>query len=148
MQTKEFRRQEAFHELQKLIFCKVLDEKEVVDDLRFFVLGNERKSIAGQRRLMEERISPLFEAVKERYPYIFDPNEGIKLNLRVLAYVVSELQRYSLLSTQADVKGQAYEELVGANLRGDRGEFFTPRNVCDMAVQVVFSLFSIKSLHR
>ena len=133
---------EAFHELQKLIFCKVLDEKEVVDDLRFFVLGEERKSIAGQRRLQDERIAPLFEEVKERYPYIFEPNEPIKLNLKVLAYIVSELQRYSLLNTQADVKGQAYEELVGANLRGDRGEFFTPRNVCDMAVRMVFSLQS------
>ena len=29
-----------------------------------------------------------------------------------------------------------------ANLRGDRGEFFTPRNVCDMAVWMVLSLHS------
>ena len=133
---------EAFHELQKLIFCKVLDEKEVVEDLRFFVLGEERKSIAGQRRLRDERIALLFEDVKNRYPYIFEPDERIKLNLKVLAYIVSELQRYSLLNTQTDVKGQAYEELVGANLRGDRGEFFTPRNVCDMAVRMVLSLHS------
>ena len=133
---------EAFHELQKLIFCKVLDEKEVVDDLRFFVLGEERKSIAGQRRLRDERIAPLFDEVKDRYPYIFEPDDRVKLNLRVLSYIVSELQRYSLLNTQTDVKGQAYEELVGANLRGDRGEFFTPRNVCDMAVRMVLSLHS------
>ena len=131
---------EAFHELQKLIFCKVLDEKEVVDDLRFFVRGEERKSIAGQRRLRDERIAPLFKEVKDHYPYIFDPDDRVKLNLKVLAYIVSELQRYSLLNTQTDVKGQAYEELVGANLRGDRGEFFTPRNVCDMAVHMVLSL--------
>ena len=133
---------EAFHELQKLIFCKVLDEKEVVDNLQFFILVEERKSIAGQRRLRDERIGPLFDGVKERYPYIFESDERIKLNLRVLAYIVSELQRYSLLNTQTDVKGQAYEELVGANLRGDRGEFFTPRNVCDMVVRMVLSLYS------
>ena len=133
---------EAFHELQKLIFCKVLDENEFVEQLRFFVRGEERKSIAGQQRLRDERITPLFKQVKERYPYIFEPDERIKLNLKVLAYIVSELQRYSLLNTQTDVKGQAYEELVGANLRGDRGEFFTPRNVCDMAVHMVLSLYS------
>ncbi len=132
---------EAFHELQKLIFCKVLDEKEVVDELRFFVLPEERKSIAGQQRLVEERINPLFCEVKERYPYIFKSGDSVALNLRVLAYIVSELQRYSLLTTETDVKGQAYEELVGANLRGDRGEFFTPRNVCNMAVQMVIALF-------
>lgn len=133
---------EAFHELQKLIFCKVLDEDEFVDQLRFFVRGEERKSIAGQRRLRDERVAPLFDKVKDRYPHIFESDDRIKLNLKVLAYIVSELQRYSLLKTQTDVKGQAYEELVGANLRGDRGEFFTPRNVCDMAVRMVLALYS------
>jgi len=133
---------EAFHELQKLIFCKVLDEKEVVNRLRFFVHIEERRSISGQRRLHDERIRPLFDEVKDRYPYIFETDDRIKLESRVLAYIVLELQRYSLLNTKTDVKGQAYEELVGANLRGDRGEFFTPRNVCDMAVRMVLSLYS------
>jgi type I restriction enzyme M protein len=63
------------------------------------------------------------------------------LENRVLAYIVAELQRYSLLRTDADVKGAAYEEIVGANLRGDRGEFFTPRNVCRMAVEMVFATY-------
>ena len=132
---------EAFHELQKLIFCKVLDEYETISSLRFYVRPEERKSIAGQRKVHDDRIIPLFREVKNRYPYIFEPGEGIKLNSRVLAYVVSELQRYTLLRTNTDVKGAAYEELVGANLRGDRGEFFTPRNVCDLAVRMVLSLF-------
>ena len=137
---------EAFHELQKLMFCKVLDEREFVDQLRFFVRGKERKSIAGQRQLRDDRIAPLFDSVKERYPYIFESDDRVKLNLKVLAYIVSELQRYSLLNTQTDVKGQAYEELVGANLRGDRGEFFTPRTVCDMAVRMVLSLHSNRKI--
>ncbi|MCI0561120.1 MAG: N-6 DNA methylase [Nitrososphaera sp.] len=137
---------EAFHELQKLIFCKVHDEYETTGTLRFFIRGDERRSEAGQRRVLEERIAPLFEEVKERYPYIFEGGEKIKLNRRVLSYIVSELQRYSLLRTNTDVKGAAYEELVGENLRGDRGEFFTPRNVCDMAVRMALSLFSKQRL--
>lgn len=137
---------EAFHELQKLIFCKVLDETEAIDSLRFFVQPDERKSAAGQKRLIDERIEPLFTEVKTRYPYIFERNDRIGLAPRVLAYVVSELQRYAFLQTNTDVKGQAYEELVGANLRGDRGEFFTPRNVCEMTVRMVLSLFPKKRL--
>ena len=54
----------------------------------------------------------------------------------MVAYIVSELQRYSLLPP-VDVKGVAYEEIVGSNLRGDRGEFFTPRNACRMAVAML-----------
>jgi type I restriction enzyme M protein len=38
-----------------------------------------------------------------------------------------ELRRYSFFeSRNIDVKGKAYEELVGANLRSDRGEFSAP----------------------
>ena len=133
---------EAFHEMLKLIFCKVYDETESSGELAFYIRNEERRSESGQRRVVTDRINPLFAAVKKRYPYIFKRNETIDLNQRVLSYIVSELQRVSLLQTKTDVKGSAYEELVGANLRGDRGEFFTPRNVCDMAVRMVVSMFS------
>lgn len=41
------------------------------------------------------------------------------------------------MNTRIDIKGKAYEEIVGANLRGDRGEFFTPRNVMQMVVEMI-----------
>ena len=41
------------------------------------------------------------------------------------------------MDTRIDFKGKAYEEIVGSNLRGDRGEFFTPRNVMQMAVAMI-----------
>ena len=132
---------EAFHELLKLIFCKTFDEEESWDNLLFAVHPRERMSESGQRRLMEERLDPLFESILERYPFIFEQGERIRLDRRVAAYVVHELQYLSLLDTTTDVKGDAYEELVGENLRGDRGEYFTPRNVCDMATRMVMSLY-------
>ena len=131
---------EAFHEFVKLIFCKAYDEEESTGNLRFCIGTKERSVESGQRRLMEERLTPLFRDVVHRYPFIFEARETIKLEPRVAAYVVSELQWLSLLNTETDVKGDAYEELVGANLRGDRGEFFTPRNVCDMAVNIAMAL--------
>ena len=137
---------EAFHELLKLIFCKMFDEEEGDDELQFAIHPGERLSESGQRRLMEERLVPLFERIIDRYPFIFDSNERIMLEPRVAAYIVSELQLISLARTPTDVKGAAYEELVGENLRGDRGEFFTPRNVCDMVVQMVISLHTVNDL--
>ncbi len=133
---------EAFHELLKLIFCKTFDEEESADELEFGVDPQERRSESGQRRMMEERMEPLFQRVLERYPFIFEHDDRIKLDPRVVAYVVSELQFLSLIDTTTDVKGDAYEELVGANLRGDRGEFFTPRNVCDMAVRMAMDIYN------
>jgi len=126
---------EAFWELLKLIFCKIHDERNS-QEVEFYAGANERSGINGTLKV-KARIDRLFSAVKKDYPSIFPANEAIGLTPSVLAYLVGQLQMYSLLESDVDVKGHAYEEIVGANLRGDRGEFFTPRNVCNMAVAML-----------
>ena len=125
----------AFEELLKLIFIKVYDE-QFSTSLQFYALPDEDVAV------VRERLTQLFEKVKSKYEYIFDHKDQIELNDSVLRYVVSELQRFTFVETATDIKGEAYEELVGPNLRGDRGEFFTPRNVCNMMIKMTFSLFS------
>ena len=123
---------QAFWELLKLIFCKIHDERQN-DEVEFFAAATERHGLIGPPRV-QKRIEALFKQVRNDYPTIFTEDESIKLNPNVLSYLVSQLQMYSLLESDVDVKGRAYEEIVGSNLRGDRGEFFTPRNICRMAV--------------
>lgn len=126
---------QAFWELLKLIFCKIHDERESTA-VEFYAAANERAGINGPLKV-KKRIDNLFKAVKADYPTIFQENDAVALTPQVLAYIVSQLQLYSLLESDVDVKGHAYEEIVGSNLRGDRGEFFTPRNVCNMAVAML-----------
>lgn len=127
---------EAFWELLKLIFTKIEDER--APKLNFFATSSERSS-ATVASAAKKRIQKLFEErVVKKYPMIFDAKDAdIDLKPEVVAYVVTELQGYSLLRSPVDVKGVAYEEIVGSNLRGDRGEFFTPRNACRMAVSML-----------
>ncbi len=134
--TDGLQKQPAFFELLKVIFCKIYDERNLPNPLEFYATAREKASNDG-RLTVVNRISKIFDAVKKQYPAIFDANDQIKLQSRSLAYIVGELQRYSFLRTNIDVKGKAYEELVGANLRGDRGEFFTPRNVQKMTVRML-----------
>ncbi len=129
-------KQAAFFELLKVIFCKIEDERNIPKPLEFYTTSEERSNPDGQLTV-QKRIAKIFESVKKRQGKIFDANDEIKLKPRSLAYIVSELQRYSLLNTNIDIKGKAYEEIVGANLRGDRGEFFTPRNVMKMTVDMI-----------
>lgn len=117
----------AFHEFLKITFCKVFDER-VSPSPRFFMLPEEQRSTVGQKAVLG-RLEELFKEVGNEYGYIFGKNEKINLQPNVASYLVGELQKYSLLETDFDYKGQAYEEIVGANSRGDRGEFFTPRNL-------------------
>jgi len=126
---------DAFWELLKLIFCKIRDERGS-NDVQFYASSQERHGINGPLKV-KARLEQLFAEVKADFPTIFKKEEAIELTAPVLAYIVSQLQTYSLLESDVDVKGRAYEEIVGANLRGDRGEFFTPRNVCKMAVSML-----------
>lgn len=126
---------EAFWELLKIIFCKIHDERSS-DEVEFYATSKERHGMNGQLKV-KARIARLFDEVKAEYPTIFRENETVELNDGVRAYIVSQLQMYSLLESDIDVKGRAYEEIVGSNLRGDRGEFFTPRNICQMAVTML-----------
>jgi len=129
----------AFEELLKLIFIKVYDER-FSPRLNFYILPNE------DIEEVRNRLLNVFLKVKKRWKYIFKPGETLELNDQVLRYAVSELQRFSLVDTDVDVKGEAYEEIVGPNLRGDRGEFFTPRNVCRMTIDMLFSLLPEEKL--
>ncbi len=129
-------KQTAFFELLKIIFCKIEDEKNLFEEPEFFVTTKERDNADGQLNV-KKRLSKIFKKVKERHKQIFTLVDEIGLSPRTLAYVVGELQRYSLLDTNIDIKGKAYEEIVGSNLRGDRGEFFTPRNVMKMTVEMI-----------
>jgi type I restriction enzyme M protein len=116
-------KQSAFFELLKVIFCKIEDERNIPAPLDFYATSNERKNPDGQLTV-KNRISKIFTRVKRKYGKIFEPNQEISLTQRSLAYIVSELQKYSLLNTNIDIKGKTYEEIVGANLRGDRGGVF------------------------
>jgi type I restriction enzyme M protein len=129
-------KQDAFWELLKLIFCKIEDERSGV--LQFYVTPTELSNnlAAGAAKTRIQKI--LEDRVIEKYPTIFvGADSEINLKARVVAYVVSQLQRFSLLASAVNVKGIAYEEIVGSNLRGDKGEFFTPRNACRMAVTML-----------
>jgi len=126
---------QAFWELLKLIFCKIYDERND-SEVEFYASATERSGMNGQIKV-KDRIERLFAQVRSEYPVIFEDDQNIKLKPNVLAYLVGQLQMYSLLESDIDVKGRAYEEIVGSNLRGDRGEFFTPRNICQLAVAML-----------
>jgi type I restriction enzyme M protein len=128
---------EAFWELLKVIFAKIEDERSA--KLSFYATPTELQSKTSAAPC-KARIQKLFtDKVVKKYPTIFEAPEAqeIQLKSNVVAYVVAQLQNFSLLASPVDVKGVAYEEIVGSNLRGDRGEFFTPRNAVRMAVTMM-----------
>ena len=74
--------------------------------------------------------------MKKEYE-LFGPRDELTLSDRALAFIVGELAPYNLTGTDADVKGIAYQELVGDNLRGDRGQYFTPPAAVKLMVDIL-----------
>lgn len=130
-------KEEAFWQFLYLIFAKMYDEEVHKRENREFWAGpTERFSEEGRKKI-RSRVEPLFEQAKSAYSDVFDGDERIKLSDRALAFMVSELSRYDFTRTNLDAKGAAYQEIVGSNLRGDKGQYFTPRGVVDMAVDML-----------
>lgn len=136
----------AFWELLNLIFCKLYDEKRRFADAkqgisyrrRFWVGVKEQNTEKGQAAVAE-RIKGLFEDLKESniFKDVFDGNEQIMLSNRGLAFVASELAKYSFLDATVDVKGTAYETIVSNTLKQEAGQFFTPRNIIKCMVEML-----------
>jgi N-6 DNA Methylase len=130
----------AFWQFLYLIFAKIRDEQRPGEPL-FYAYAREPFEEEGRKRI-RERIDRLFAEVKDEYGPgskhpIFRGNEEITLSLRALGFLVSELARYDLINTDIDAKGIAYQELVGTNLRGDRGQYFTPRGAVRLMVEIL-----------
>lgn len=128
----------AFWQFLYLLFAKMYDERQSLHtrrDPEFYVHPQEPFSDEG-RRAIRRRIEALFAEVKREYA-LFGPRDELTLSDRALAFIVGELAPYNLTGTDADVKGIAYQELVGANLRGDRGQYFTPPAAVKLMVDIL-----------
>ncbi|MCM1040754.1 MAG: N-6 DNA methylase [Ruminococcus sp.] len=140
---------EAFDELDKLIFCKIYDEKKDRDigepyDFQVIPVEPENNTEAAKAKAESEtnarllkRLNALYEegrriGERKNDPEIFKDN--IKLNAAKARTVVSYLEGIDLLSTDLDSKGRAFETFMGSFFRGDFGQYFTPRNIVSFIV--------------
>jgi type I restriction enzyme M protein len=120
-------------QLINLIFCKIYDERFTEpDDIVTFRAGVDEE--AGK---VKERILELFENVKRKYKEVLDESDTITLDANSIAYVVGELQNYCLIEAERDIIADAFETFIGHALKGGQGQFFTPRNVVKMMVDIL-----------
>lgn len=120
-------------QLINLIFCKIYDERFTEpDDIVTF-----RAGIDEEPQKVKERILGLFNKVKRKYKEVLEQNDIINLDAKSIAYVVGELQNYCLIEAERDVIADAFETFIGHALKGGQGQFFTPRNVIKMMVDIL-----------
>lgn len=120
-------------QLINLIFCKLYDEKNTApNEIVRFRAGVEEKAIE-----VESRIREIFDDVKTYLPEVIDIGDRISLDTNSIVFLVGELQNYSLMNSERDVIADAFETFIGHALKGGQGQFFTPRNVVKMMVDIL-----------
>lgn len=136
---------EAFDELDKLIFCKIWDERKPRRmgepyDFQIITVTKEEEKDEQKRRLIENanlynRIKALYEEGRAKDKEVFRDN--IRLTPEKIRTVVSYLEGVNLSETDLDSKGRAFETFMGSFFRGNFGQYFTPREIVKFIVDVL-----------
>ena len=127
---------EAFDELDKLIFCKLWDERKLRKpgepyDFQIFTEDTREKT---EKELLE-RLKKLYEEGRKKDSEVF--KDDIRLSASKARTVVSYLESIDLSATDLDSKGRAFETFMGSFFRGDFGQYFTPRPIVKFIVDVL-----------
>lgn len=158
---------DVFEEVFKLIFTKLYDEygsKKDKANIEFYLDQNiddeERvdydklkESLIGLNdkkfRVMEFRntgqtdtelknkIQELFDEAKNQWTGVFPDSSNFELSDSHLSVCISSFQDVKLFNSNLLVVDEAFEYLVNKSAKGEKGQFFTPRHVIDMCVQML-----------
>ena len=136
---------EAFDELDKLIFCKIWDERKPRRmgepyDFQIITVSKEVEKSEVKRRHMEndnlyKRVMALYEEGRKKDKEVFRDN--IRLTPEKIRTVVGYLESVNLGETDLDSKGRAFETFMGSFFRGNFGQYFTPREIVKFIVDVL-----------
>lgn len=105
-------------DLSKLILVSIAYTKGYADaEVRDFKAGK-----AGAN-------ATLLPVLVKTFPSAIKPHENFTLDDNALRHAFDLLKRIDLVSSPSHTFGDAFQALMGPRLRGDKGQFFTPRSV-------------------
>ncbi|BCZ18230.1 hypothetical protein NHP190003_15120 [Helicobacter sp. NHP19-003] len=120
-------------EMILLILCKIYDERFTANDkmVRF------RASVDESDKEVRDRIDELFADIQQKYDDVLNKQDTITFDSKTLKLVVGKLQNICITETDRDSVGDAFEVFIGYSLKGSQGQFFTPKNVVRLMVEIV-----------
>lgn len=124
--------EQAFDEMSKILACKLNEERRALQgfDNRF---DSAILKPMGALKGMEQ----IFTDTKADFKEVFQANETISLKSdETILDLVKLLEPFDLYGTGEDIKGAVYESFLSGTLRGELGQYFTPRELVDFTVEL------------
>lgn len=125
---------DEFNEIFKLIFAKIWDEKEALENRKDKTVEFSK---ALDPDITFDRINGLFKKACEEWPGIFKDNEDIELAKRHLQVCVGPIEGVRLMGSNLRIMDDAFEYLLPTEAKKKKGQFFTPRHVVEMCVRML-----------
>lgn len=139
---------EALDELSKIIYTKIYDERQVVDSeigtlfrFQIYGAGNTEEVASNIRELYREASDKDLTIYSQRIPN-YERSRGvfrqqIRLSSNALVKCVDVLQHYSFIDSTGDIKGRAFQRVLGPAIRAGMGQYFTPDEVVRLVVDII-----------
>jgi type I restriction enzyme M protein len=122
---------QAFDEVSKLLFCKIKDEKDTLNNKIYHFQIGTNETI----KEISDRVKQIYERARKEDEEVF--KEDIKLNDNIIYAVVEKIQNINFVDTDLDTKGVAFETFMEDFFKGKMGQFFTPREVINFCVEML-----------
>lgn len=136
----KFSPEAAFDEISKVLFLKMLYERDTTDELVY----SKEKYLKDENAFLskhpsEDYMQHLFNEVKRSYRAdgLFDEEDKIRIRRESFLMILEELGAVELYDTSDDIKGIAFELFLGKTFRGELGQFFTPRTIVNYMVDLL-----------
>jgi len=136
---------QALDEMCKLLYTKIYDEISTPLEKEFqfqtWIYSNTEELGSSIRFLYEEAIEKDLAEMDSRIKG-YSSSRGvfkdkILLNDSVLEMIVEKLQKFSLIDTDVDVRGQAFETFLKGKVRQAMGQYFTPEPLIRLMIGIL-----------
>lgn len=119
------RAERIIEDISKILLCKLLiDKGKSAKILDIYMKGN---GTANELLLPE---------LQKNYPSAIDESDRFSIgdsSIRISFQVLSDI---NLVNAPSYILGEAFQALIGPRLRGDKGQFFTPRSLVKAMVRI------------
>jgi type I restriction enzyme M protein len=115
-----------------ILFCKIRDEIQTKNEEPVVFQLTHPSGLN-----IENRLKTLFNHLKNSYPIVFDDKDEIIIDSDSLRHVTELIQPFSISEANRDSIGDAFEIFLGPSLRGNKGQYFTPKNVVRAMVSIL-----------
>lgn len=99
--------------------------------------SSDKKIISNFLNKLKSANDELLPYIKKRYPDIFDSGDRFGTDDNSLRLGLESIWKLDLKNAPSHLLGDAFQALIGPNLRGDKGQFFTPKSVVRCIIKIL-----------